>query len=731
MLSDAEYAEMREAFERMPGGEFVRRAQAAAHTHADDARLWFVLGASHHRLGALEDALVAFERTLELQPDHIQAINAKAGLLAALGRVEESRATLEEARKRFPGDATVLVNLGYLLEQQVEGLQEAVGCYDAALELEPSNAAALMNRGYLLTLLERLPEAVENNRKLVAHYPQLAAAHFNLAESLLAQGNFAESIEASSRAIEIDAGLLGARVTRIFARARAGQLDQVQQDLDRLHELDPHSVAELKRKLYGPGGDALDHVDARSIYLHLLYNSIQQCDWSRWQEFVDAFKTLVLQSAGSSREVRDATLPFLSLAFPIGREARLKLAEGVARMLREKAGARQSMPATEGSGRKIRIGYVSSDFRRHPGGYLMRNLFATHDRTRFEIFAYALDQDDGSDVRRDITSGCDVFRELAGLSIEAIVATIREDRIDIAIDRSGYLKLAKPEIFARGVAPLQVGYLGYAGTTGGDSLDYAIFDRVVCPEGDDRWWREKLVRLPYSYFVTNDRETVDSAPFSRMRLGLPEAATVFCCFNNAHKIDPQSFDVWMRILRRVPGSVLWLLETNAEMRKNLSREAQSRSVDPARLVFATFIENHAQHLGRYQFADVFLDTRHYNAHTTAIDALWCGLPVLTVPGDTNTARVAASLLHASGLPDLICQGWQEYEDKAVLFGCDAGVLRAQKAKVRESARTGHLFDTKGFAAALESGFEQMWRRHLAGLPPAAFDVPAPTGRSRD
>jgi predicted O-linked N-acetylglucosamine transferase (SPINDLY family) len=282
-------------------------------------------------------------------------------------------------------------------------------------------------------------------------------------------------------------------------------------------------------------------------------------------------------------------------------------------------------------------------------------------------------------------------------------------------------------VFARGVAPLQVAYLGYPGTCGGDALDYAIVDHVACPAGSDGWWSEKLVRLPYTYFVTNDRQLVDATGYDRHRLGLPEAAAVFCCFNNSHKFDPRTFDVWMRILGRVPGSVLWFVEMNAEMRANLQAEAARRNIDPSRLRFAPFVEDHARHLGRYAFADLYLDTRHYNAHTTAIDALWCGVPVLTVPGDTNTSRVCESLVRAAGLPELVCRDWQDYEDRAVGLALDRDLLQAQRDRVRQSRIDGHLFETARFAARFDAALERMWQRHCDGLPPAAFDVPAGAG----
>lgn len=722
MLSAGDFQKLESERAGLPAEVLETRLEALLQSHADDPRLWFLLGAVRQRSGRADAALQAFDRTLLLDDAHLEAYNHKAGLLAHAGQRAAAIEVLEFARTRFPGACTLLVNLGFLYEQQEGGGPRALACYDQALAADPGNRHALMNRGYLLAVLGCLPEAVENNRRFVERHPMLAAAHFNLAETLLAVRQYDGVVEASSRALALEPGYTKALLHRALALAILGRFDEADGDLRRAGRADPAALAEFRKGLYGDACQVFEDIDVRCIYLHMLYQAVHECDWSRWQEFVDAFKRLIEDAAANAAPIRDSSLLFPSLAFPIGGKARLQLARGVSDALRarQQPAAARSIPAVSRKDR-IRLGYVSPDFRRHPGGYLTRRLFGLHDRSRFEVFAYATDPDDGSEIRDGIRADCDRFRECAALSPDQTWRAVTDDRIDIAIDRSGFMRMARPEIFARRVAPVQVSYLGFPGTTGSGDIDYAIVDATVCPEGDDMWWSEKLVRLPNSYFITNNRQRIDDAPLRRSDLGLPETGTVFCCFNNPYKIDPATFDVWMRILSRVPGSVLWLYGPRREVESNLRREAAARHVAPERLVFAPHLPRQESHLARHCFADLFLDTRFYNAHTTAVDALWCGVPLLTVPGDTLPSRVGASLLKAAGMPELICGSWAEYENRAVSLATDGGELGRLRKAVAAS-RSSPLFDTEAFVADLELAYEHMWRRREEGCPPAAFHV---------
>jgi protein O-GlcNAc transferase len=725
MLSDAEYAEMREAFERMPGGEFVRRAQAAAHTHADDARLWFVLGASHHRLGALEDALVAFERTLELQPAHIQAINAKAGLLAALGRVEESRATLEEARKRFPGDATVLVNLGYLLEQQVEGREEALSCYDAALELEPSNGAALMNRGYLLTLLERLPEAVENNRELVTHCPQLAAAHFNLAESLLACMRTDEALRESENALALDPTHADACMVRGLALSELGRLAEAKQAIDRACELNPQvlnraaGVFETNRTM------ALPSPDPEAIFLHRGFRHLLVCDWVHRDFFLREFETRMGQTLAAGKPVRDYSLAYNLISTPIDGQLHNRLMTKLASQFEETA--RRALPVplghTKGGGVRLRIGYVSPDFREHLNARLTYPIFRLHDRHRFEVFCYSLHAGDDSEIRKQVAAAADRFVDVSGRSGAQIAQAINADGIDILVDLAGVTSHSQPDLFAFRPAPVQVSYLGFPGTLGASYVPYRLTDRIATPAQQREYWTEKLVYLPDTFYIYDHAEPLAPVEMSRDEYGLPAHGAVFCVFHNYYKIDPVIFGVWMRILKRVPGSVLWFMGRDLVAVENLKREAAAAQVEPERLCFAP-LESRERYRARYRLADLYLDAYWFNAMTTACDAFWAGLPMITCPGESFASRVGASLLTALGMSDCIFATLQEYEDEAVRLAADLGALQALKARLAQNRLSRPLFDTQRRVKHIERAFERMWEQHLSGQPPEDFEVEA-------
>jgi predicted O-linked N-acetylglucosamine transferase (SPINDLY family) len=371
---------------------------------------------------------------------------------------------------------------------------------------------------------------------------------------------------------------------------------------------------------------------------------------------------------------------------------------------------------------RIRIAYLSGDFCVHPVSILMAGVFEAHDKARFETTAIAFGPDDGSELRARMARSFDRFVDVRGRTDFEIASLLREQQVDIAVDLMGLTGSSRHGILAFRPAPIQVNYLGFPGTMAMSHMDYLIADRIVIPPGEQRHYSEKVVYLPDTYMASDAKRRVSDRCFRRAEAGLPENGVVFACFNNSYKFRPRTFDIWMRLLKAVDGSVLWLSEPHASAKRNLMNEAETRGVDAERLVFAPFLEKLDEHLARLRLADLFLDTLPCNAHTTASDALFMGVPVLTTPGPTFAGRVAASLLSAIGLPELVTDSPAAYEARALELARDAHALRAMRNKLADNRDSFPLFGTARFTRHLEAAFVGMWERHRRGVVPESFAV---------
>jgi predicted O-linked N-acetylglucosamine transferase (SPINDLY family) len=378
---------------------------------------------------------------------------------------------------------------------------------------------------------------------------------------------------------------------------------------------------------------------------------------------------------------------------------------------------------------RIRVAYVSCDFRLHPAALNYIGMWERHDRDKFELIAisygpvYPEDGTPQGQMRTRLVRAFDRFLDVGDKSDEQVARLMQELEVDIAVDISGTMGDARQGIFAHRPAPVQVNW--YAYTSGAPYMDYIVADRVVIPPEHQEWYTEQVVYMPESFSANDNSRQVSSRQFTRGEMGLPEVGVVYCSFNNAYKFNPQMFDVWMRVLQQVPGSVLWLQGGGQEkVKENLRREASARGVDPDRLVFAVKIESMAEHLARHRLADVFLDTLPFNAQTTAVDALWAGLPVLTCLGESSFGRIAGSVLMALGMPELVATSLQEYEAQAVRIGLDSGYAKGLKEKLERSKGEAPLFDTARLTWHMERAYEQMHQRVQQGLGVQAFEVRA-------
>jgi predicted O-linked N-acetylglucosamine transferase (SPINDLY family) len=372
--------------------------------------------------------------------------------------------------------------------------------------------------------------------------------------------------------------------------------------------------------------------------------------------------------------------------------------------------------------KKIRIAYISSDLRSHPVGITMVAPLEHHDKQRFDVTALSIGLDDGSAIRRRIEQAVDRFADVQAMSDLAVAQLIRELEIDIAIDLNGLTGLFRPRILAHRPAPLQVNFLGYPGTMGASFIDYIIADKNVIPAENRAYYTEQVARLPHAYLPYDGGRKFPDSRRGRAAQGLPETGFVFACFNSLHKLLPDIFSTWMRILRAVEGSVLWLPSESSAVIANLRREAMAQGVAPDRLVFASFEKNPDDHLARLRLADLFLDTLPYNAHSTATEALWAGLPLLTCRGQAFQARVGAGLLETLGLPELVTTSRAGYENLAIALARDPARLGAIREKLAGLRDSNPLFDVRRYTRDLEAVYTEMWNRQQAGLPPQDFSI---------
>ena len=562
------------------------------------------------------------------------------------------------------------------------------------------DAARVNELGISLWQQGDLAGAEARFREVLARHPLHAAACSNLGMVLVEQRRFGDGMELLARAIELDPGHAGARINLANTVYVDGRVDEALPHYREALRLDPRAL---------------------ETRVNVLKPFMDICDWDGVARIVDE---LIERRRRGDESWSNFISPFVALLLPLPQEMQKAVALRHGRELAAAWSPRRSRIAALRPGRggdRIRIGYVSGDLRNHATGHLTAGMFERHDRSRFEVLAYSWNPDDGSSYRRRIAAGCDRFIDLAGESYEQSAARMASDGVDVLVDLCGYIGGSRAEIFALRPAPLQVQWLGYPGTMGADFIDYVVADELIVPKELAVQFTESIAWLPRCYQVNDGAQPVAHAHGSREQAGLPPAGFVFCCFNQSYKIDSQVFGCWMRLLAAVPGSVLWLLVGSDLARQNLRRHAAQCGIAPDRLIFTAGLPK-PEHLARHGLADLFLDTWVVNAHTTASDALWAGLPVLTCAGNTFASRVAGSLVRAVGLPELVAGDRVQYEELAITLARDPARLAALRRRLAEARSKSPLFDTAGFVRDLERAFEIMWQRREAGENPNSFEV---------
>jgi protein O-GlcNAc transferase len=654
----------------------------------------FNLGGVLHQQHELKAAEASYRRVISLNPGIAVVHNNLGTVLKDQGRLDAALAAFEKAIELQPDYAEAFYNRASVLQQQAK-LEAALADYGRAIELRKDYTDAINNAGIVLQQLGRVGEAIGLYRSLLERMPDHADACNNLGTALLAEGAPEEARAAFEQAL----------THRPDFPEAFYNLGNAWRELGNLTE----AIAAHRNTLrLRP-----DYADAFSP---LTYHRAQACAWDN--HLADQEKLLGMVRKG----IR--VPPFYLLSTPASAADQLLCARQWIESLRPPPDAVFSHRVSVERAR-IRLGYLSGDFHQHATAQLMAELFERHDRDRFEVFAYSYGLDDNSPMRTRLARGFDRFVDIRALSHREAAGRIHADEVDILIDLKGYTHQARPAISAHRPAPVQVSYLGYPATMGADFIDYIIVDPVVVPASQQPFFAERLVHLP-SCYQPNDRRREVAASLSRRDCGLPAEGLVFCCFNNSYKLSPAFFDIWIRLLRSIPGSVLWLLEANRLVEGNLRSEAGKRGVDPTRLIFAPVVPS-AEHLGRHRHADLFLDTLPCNAHTTASDALWAGLPVLTCSGEIFAGRVAGSLLTAVGMAELVTDSLEQYERTALALGRDPQRLMALRQTLQKNRDTSALFDLPKLTANIEAAYARMWQTWLSGERPAAFSIEAAEG----
>lgn len=609
-----------------------------------------------HQNGRTSEAEALYRKIIFDDPKNFDALHMLGIVCSGNGKTQDADKFFRTALSIDAGFPPCHVNYGFCLLKQ-KRFEEAIERFDNALALFPSFAEAWFGRGNALRELNRPDDAIAAYNKALALKPNLAEAHAGYGTVLAKLDRYDEALTAYNRAFALKPGLEFVEGERLHCKMRL-------------------------------------------------------CDWSNF----GAESTHLI----SSIKTGTATAPFGALAILSSPEDQLRCVELFSKNKYPASDTPMSQHHRYNHDR-IRIAYLSADFRDHPVSQALVGVFEHHDRKRFETIAVSFGPEDQSEMRTRLKGSFDQFIDVNRQSDLDVAKLLQGHEVDIVVDLTGYTANSRTAILAQRPSGIQVNFLGYPATMGTDYIDYLIADPTLIPKSHQTFYTEKIVYLPNcyhptSYRINEFRRSGTDKSFTRAELGLPHRGFIFCCFNNNHKITPGIFDSWMRILKRVNESVLWLLQPNESAVANLRKEAGARGVSPERLVFAKRMSL-PDHLARLRLADLVLDTMPYNAHTTANDALWVGVPLLTQIGETFAGRVAASLLNAVGLPELIAPSLQAYEDLAVLLATDGEKLAALKGKLASNLATAPLFNPQLFARHLEMAYTAMYDRHQENLLP--------------
>lgn len=657
-----------------------------------NAQAYFRRGNAHNGLARWQLALDDYDRAIRIDSSYANAFCNRGVMLQHLGRQEEALVSYDRATQLNPQDFLAFYNRGSVL-RDLRRFDAALDSYDRSIALRPDYAEAYINRGNILQELKRHDAAIASYDKAIEIRPDHAEAFQNRGFSLVQLRQFEAALASYDRACDLDKAYEEAFQGRLYALVNLGRFAPAINCYNQILARDP---------------------DQRYLAGMRLHAKMQICDWSDFSSQLD-------QATRSLADGKPVSPPFPLLS---GVDLPALHRQTAELWVRDQCPQDHSLGpiARPTRGAKIRIGYFSADFRIHAVSSSAVELFERCDKSRFEITAFAFGPRVVDEMRVRLEKAFDRFVDVSDYSDLQVATLSRELGIDIAVDLGGFTEFCRTKIFAMRAAPVQINFLGFPGTMGAPYMDYLIADPVVVPANERRHYSERIVFMPHSYLPHDSNAKINDKPMLRQQLGLPEKRFVFCCFNKKYKITPPIFGVWMRVLSRTKGSVLWLSLDNEAAADNLRREAVHCGVDPARLIFAGRVDSLADHLARQRSADLFLDTMPYNAHATGTDALWAGLPVLTLAGKSFASRVSASLLMSAGLPELVVHTLLDYEDMAVRLAHEPHLLHDFRAKLARNRLESALFDTRRFVKNLEKAFALISERSMEGMPPEDISV---------
>jgi len=680
-----------------------------------------LLAQTYDQRQEFDQAIACFKKMLELSSSDMDALISLGAILNDLKRYNESVQYSQSAIQIDRNSVNGYVNLGVALHG-LGNFDLALQNYTKALELDFSDPEIWLNKGVTIYSLKLYDEALTHYDKALRLKPDYAEGWSNKGLTLHELKHYDEALAHYDKALSLKSDYAEGWSNKGNTLHELKRYDEALAHYDKALSLKPdfaegwsnkgNTLHELKRY-----DEAIAHYDKALIlkpgidwiFGDLLHAKMKICSWSDLAESLDG----ISKKIGANEKVIQ---PFPLLAFSDNVLLHKKCSQLYAQ-------AKYPFNLTLGSiqksvkKEKIRIAYFSPDFRNHAVSYLTAELYELHDRNKFEIIAFSFGVDDKSEMRSRLSKAFDRFFDVSCMSDLKIAMLARNLQIDIAVDLSGHTQDCRPGMFSYRAAPIQVNWLGYPGTIGADFIDYIVADKIIIPESHQQFYCEKIAYLPNTYIVDDSKRVASSKKFTRENFGLPDGAFVFCCFNNDYKFNPHVLDSWSRILLTAKNSVIWISENNENFRVNIVTEFKNRGIDSDRIIFAQRVEMMSDHLARYSLADLFLDTNPYGAHTTAIDSLKAGVPVLTLMGQSFASRVAASLLNGIGLPELITTTKEVYETLAIELSRNPQKLGDIKLRLAHNRQTTPLFNTPMFAKNIEAAYIQMYERYRADLQP--------------